>query len=107
VTLRRIAVEPINRRRLGHSEGEPVFRVLLEQAKELLAMSVAGLMGRNTLSIDWRGQIYDCDFNQQLGLDSGHQDPLFVGNRSQAAEKHADRRREPLRRLHRWIRFLM
>lgn len=30
--------------------------------------SVAGLMCRDTLSIGWRGEVYDCDFNQQLGL---------------------------------------
>jgi radical SAM/Cys-rich protein len=30
--------------------------------------SVAGLMCRNTLSIGWQGEVYDCDFNQQLGL---------------------------------------
>jgi radical SAM/Cys-rich protein len=30
--------------------------------------SVAGLMCRNTLSIGWKGDVFDCDFNQQLGL---------------------------------------
>jgi radical SAM/Cys-rich protein len=27
-----------------------------------------GVMCRNLLSIDWRGYVYDCDFNQMLGL---------------------------------------
>jgi radical SAM/Cys-rich protein len=40
--------------------------------------SVAGLMCRNTLSIDWRGEVYDCDFNQQLGLSSGNKKPVFL-----------------------------
>jgi radical SAM/Cys-rich protein len=40
--------------------------------------SVAGLMCRNTLSIDWRGEVYDCDFNQQLGIRTGSQKSLFV-----------------------------
>ncbi len=40
---------------------------------ELLANSfnpatMAGLMCRNTLSIGWKGEIYDCDFNQMLGM---------------------------------------
>ncbi len=40
---------------------------------ELLANSfnpatVAGLMCRSTLSVGWRGEVYDCDFNQMLGL---------------------------------------
>jgi radical SAM/Cys-rich protein len=30
--------------------------------------SVAGLLCRNTLSIGWRGEVYDSDFNQQLGM---------------------------------------
>jgi radical SAM protein with 4Fe4S-binding SPASM domain len=25
-------------------------------------------MCRNTISIDWQGNLYDCDFNQMLGL---------------------------------------
>ena len=44
MTLRRIAFEPVNSRGLGGSEGEPVLRVLLEQAKELLAVSLGGLV---------------------------------------------------------------
>ncbi len=30
-----------------------------------------GVMCRNLLSVDWRGQLYDCDFNQALGLPQG------------------------------------
>jgi radical SAM/Cys-rich protein len=30
--------------------------------------AVAGLMCRSTLSVDWTGRLYDCDFNQMLGL---------------------------------------
>ncbi|MBI3973847.1 MAG: DUF3641 domain-containing protein, partial [Chloroflexi bacterium] len=26
------------------------------------------VMCRNLISVDWRGFLYDCDFNQQLGL---------------------------------------
>ena len=33
--------------------------------------SVPGLMCRTTLSVDWRGQIFDCDFNQALDLPAG------------------------------------
>jgi radical SAM/Cys-rich protein len=31
-------------------------------------MAVGGVMCRNTVSIDWQGFLYDCDFNQMLGL---------------------------------------
>lgn len=30
--------------------------------------AVAGLMCRNTLSVDWLGNLYDCDFNQMLEI---------------------------------------
>jgi len=35
-------------------------------------VAAAGVMCRNTISIDWKGYLYDCDFNQmlQLKLDS-------------------------------------
>lgn len=40
--------------------------------------SVAGLMCRNTLSIGWRGEVFDCDFNQQLGMQWKNGKPLFL-----------------------------
>jgi hypothetical protein len=30
--------------------------------------TVGQLMCRTTLSVDWEGYLYDCDFNQMLGL---------------------------------------
>lgn len=33
--------------------------------------SVAGLMCRDTINVDWEGRVYDCDFNQQLGFRHG------------------------------------
>lgn len=30
--------------------------------------TLAGLMCRNLISVDWRGNLYDCDFNQMLEL---------------------------------------
>ncbi len=43
--------------------------------------TVAGLMCRNQLSVDYRGRIYDCDFNQMEGLAARTADgrPLTVG----------------------------
>ena len=35
-----------------------------------------GVMCRSTLSVDWRGYLYDCDFNQMLGL------PLALSGRA-------------------------
>jgi len=30
--------------------------------------TINGLMCRNTISVGWRGEVYDCDFNQQLRM---------------------------------------
>ena len=35
------------------------------------ADNIAGLMCRNTVSVDWQGYLYDCDFNQMLKIDLG------------------------------------
>jgi radical SAM/Cys-rich protein len=45
----------------------------LAEYQQLLIQSfnpgaVNGLMCRDTVSIDWQGDVYDCDFNQQLGM---------------------------------------
>ena len=32
------------------------------------AGNLEGVMCRSLVSVDWRGNLYDCDFNQQLGL---------------------------------------
>lgn len=31
--------------------------------------NIASVMCRNLVSVDWQGYLYDCDFNQQLGLE--------------------------------------
>jgi len=45
----------------------------LEEYMELLInafnpATINGLMCRNTVSVGWRGEVYDCDFNQQLDM---------------------------------------
>jgi radical SAM/Cys-rich protein len=47
--------------------------------------SVAGLMCRSTLSIGWRGEVYDCDFNQMLDLQWTNSRPLFLWDIEPAA----------------------
>ncbi|MGI9035851.1 MAG: arsenosugar biosynthesis radical SAM (seleno)protein ArsS [Pyrinomonadaceae bacterium] len=41
--------------------------------------TVSGLMCRNLMSVDWRGNLYDCDFNQmlELGLDDNLPQTIF------------------------------
>ena len=41
--------------------------------------SVERLMCRDTISVDWEGRIYDCDFNQQLGMHHMlKEEPIYV-----------------------------
>ena len=40
--------------------------------------TIEGLMCRNTISVSWRGEVYDCDFNQQLGMQWENGAPLFL-----------------------------
>jgi radical SAM/Cys-rich protein len=54
-----------------------------EEYMELLANSfnpatVESLMCRTTLSVGWRGEVYDCDFNQMLGMQMQNGKPLYL-----------------------------
>jgi len=40
--------------------------------------TVDGLMCRTTLSVGWKGELYDCDFNQMLGMQMRNGKPLFL-----------------------------
>ncbi len=40
--------------------------------------TVEGLMCRSTLSVGWRGELYDCDFNQMLGMQLKNGRPLYL-----------------------------
>jgi radical SAM/Cys-rich protein len=55
----------------------------LKTYQELLAnafnpAAVDGLMCRNTLNIGWRGEVYDCDFNQMLAMQWSNEKPLYL-----------------------------
>ena len=40
--------------------------------------TIEGLMCRNTISVGWRGEVYDCDFNQQLGMQWNNGQAIFL-----------------------------
>jgi radical SAM/Cys-rich protein len=40
--------------------------------------TINGLMCRNTISVGWRGEVYDCDFNQQLDMQWENGRRLFL-----------------------------
>ncbi|MBP7641309.1 MAG: DUF3641 domain-containing protein, partial [Thauera sp.] len=41
--------------------------------------NLAAVMCRSLVSVDWQGRLYDCDFNQQLGLPAGEGDADGAG----------------------------
>lgn len=61
---------------LRHNGQYESYMELLVQAFN--PATVAGLMCRNTISVGWQGEVYDCDFNQQLGLQWKNGKPLFL-----------------------------
>lgn len=42
------------------------------------ATAAAGVMCRTTLSVGWDGVLYDCDFNQMLGMEVGFGQPRHI-----------------------------
>jgi radical SAM/Cys-rich protein len=77
--------------RLFAITNQPIARFavdLREQGKwdeylDLLASAfnpstVEGLMCRGTVSVGWRGELFDCDFNQMLGMQMRNGKPLFL-----------------------------
>jgi len=45
--------------------------------------TLPGLMCRSLLSVDWNGNLYDCDFNLAVGLPHGAAAPLHISALSQ------------------------
>ena len=43
-------------------------------------IAAAGVMCRYTLSVSWDGSLYDCDFNQMLGVKCDHGAPYHIKN---------------------------
>lgn len=58
------------------------YRQLL--ADNFNAATIAPLMCRHLLSVDWRGNVYDCDFNQMLELPMAAKPPRKLWHTSRA-----------------------
>jgi len=52
------------------------YSALLERAFNV--STVENLMCRDTISVGWRGEVYDCDFNQMLNLQWRNGTPKFL-----------------------------
>ena len=65
------------------SQGQfTAYMAVLRQAHR--ADNLAAVMCRSLVSVDWRGYVYDCDFNQMLGLSLG------AGGRTAVHISHLD-----------------
>lgn len=67
-----LANMPINRFGavlLAQGQYDDYMRLLKDNYAEA---NLEGLMCRSLVSIDWRGYVYDCDFNQMLDLPTAH-----------------------------------
>lgn len=65
---------PINRFRSilsAHGKLDEYMTLLKSNYRE---ENLCSVMCRNTLSVDWQGYLYDCDFNQMLGMGTTSQD---------------------------------
>jgi hypothetical protein len=70
--------------------------------------TVNGLMCRNTISVSWRGEVFDCDFNQMLKMQWREHDPVAqpLGYRSGRGRGSPNPNRRALLWLHRrcWLK---
>jgi len=73
ITNQPIARFPEDLRRQGQAEA---YMSLL--ANSFNPATVDDLMCRTTLSVGWMGEVYDCDFNQMLGMQIQNSRPLYL-----------------------------
>ncbi|MDQ7090402.1 MAG: arsenosugar biosynthesis radical SAM protein ArsS [Methylococcales bacterium] len=76
---------------MSHGEFEGYMQLLKNNYQ---AENLAGLMCRNTLSIDWQGFVYDCDFNQMLDLPLGENN-----NKTHLSQLKQDLKHHPINTL--------
>lgn len=64
-TLTNMPIKRFGSTLISRGEFEPYMALLRDAYQE---QNIQQLMCRNTISIDWQGYLYDCDFNQMLDL---------------------------------------
>jgi radical SAM/Cys-rich protein len=62
---------------LRHQKKDESYEALLQE--RFNPRTLAGLMCRHQISVDWDGQIHDCDFNLALRLTVDHGAPRTIG----------------------------
>jgi radical SAM/Cys-rich protein len=64
-TLANMPIQRFGSMLISKGQFNDYMRLLQES---FAAANLAGVMCRSLVSVDWQGFLYDCDFNQQLGL---------------------------------------
>jgi radical SAM/Cys-rich protein len=68
LTLANMPIQRFGSTLISRGEFQSYMRLLRAAHQDA---NLAGVMCRTLLSVDWRGYVYDCDFNQMLGLPLG------------------------------------
>lgn len=64
-TLANLPIQRFGSTLVSKGEFEPYMQTLTDSHSD---DNLAGVMCRSTISIDWQGYVYDCDFNQMLKM---------------------------------------
>jgi len=65
LTITNMPIQRFGSTLVSHGQFEPYMALLKANHHEA---NLAQVMCRSMLSVDWQGRLYDCDFNQMLGL---------------------------------------
>jgi radical SAM/Cys-rich protein len=65
LTITNMPIQRFGSTLLSKREFDPYMQLLRDNYQP---QNLDGVMCRNLISVDWEGQLYDCDFNQMLGL---------------------------------------
>jgi len=76
-TLANMPIQRFGSMLVSKGEFERYMRLLRASHRD---ENLESVMCRSLVSVDWRGYVYDCDFNQMLGLPLGHgrRKPLHI-----------------------------
>jgi radical SAM/Cys-rich protein len=77
-TITNVPVKRFGSMLISKNEFEPYMQLLKDSYYQT---NLESIMCRNQLSVDWQGYVYDCDFNQMLGLPITHNDKkMHIGS---------------------------
>ena len=82
-----------------HQSADRALRFLFEKQRQARRIhgaadrafnpaTIDGLMCRNTINVGWRGEVYDCDFNQMLRCNGRNGRPLVLWDIDPAEVEH-------------------